>query len=53
MIPNYYPQTLRCWSAASSSGKKHSLAMLLMDNNPRPWQIVATDINSRVLAQAQ
>ncbi|WP_217533260.1 CheR family methyltransferase [Vibrio metschnikovii] len=53
VIPNYYSQTLRCWSAASSSGEEaYSLAMLLMDNNPRPWQIVATDINSRVLAQA-
>ncbi len=53
ILTEYHSPPLRCWSAASSSGEEaYSLAMLCMDHYHRPWEIVATDINSRVLAQA-
>ncbi|MGA7802581.1 MAG: protein-glutamate O-methyltransferase CheR [Gammaproteobacteria bacterium] len=45
----------RVWSAACSSGEEaYSLAMLLDDAlGRRPWEVLGTDINSRVLAQAR
>ncbi|MCG3732043.1 CheR family methyltransferase [Vibrio cincinnatiensis] len=50
VIPEYIEKPLRCWSAASSSGEEaYSLAMLLMEHCYQPWQILATDISSRVL----
>ncbi|HJV24367.1 MAG TPA: protein-glutamate O-methyltransferase CheR [Aromatoleum sp.] len=45
----------RIWSAACSSGEEpYSLAMLLADClGDAPWDIVASDISTRVLAQAR
>ena len=48
----------RAWSAASSSGEEaYSIAMTLAavlgcDANTAPWEVVATDLSSRVLARA-
>jgi chemotaxis protein methyltransferase CheR len=46
---------LRVWSAAGSSGEEaYSIAMLLEDCLPRqPWEVVASDISTRVLEQAR
>lgn len=48
-------KTFRLWSAASSSGEEpYSLAMTLADGLPRtPWEIVASDISTRVLEKAR
>jgi chemotaxis protein methyltransferase CheR len=45
----------RIWSAACSSGEEpYSLAMLLADRlGDAPWEIVASDISTRVLARAR
>ncbi len=47
--------TLRIWSAACSSGEEpYSLAMLLADRiGDMGWEIVASDISSRVLQKAR
>ena len=47
--------SLRLWSAAASSGEEaYSLAMTLAECAPeRPWEIVGTDISTRVLAAAR
>ncbi len=48
---------LRVWSAASSSGEEaYSMAMVLADclgDDPRAWEIVGTDISTRVLERAR
>jgi chemotaxis protein methyltransferase CheR len=48
-------QPLRVWSAACSSGEEvYSLAMLLDDCMGRlPWQVLGSDISTRVLARAR
>lgn len=48
-------KTLRLWSAACSSGEEpYSLAMTLADSlGNSPWEILASDISSQVLAQAR
>jgi len=48
-------EAFRVWCAASSSGEEpYSVAMLLDDSIAvRPWEIVASDISTRVLKQAQ
>lgn len=45
----------RVWSAACSSGEEpYSVAMLLSERlGSKPWEIVASDISSRVLDQAR
>jgi chemotaxis protein methyltransferase CheR len=45
----------RVWSAASSSGEEpYSIAMVLADIlEERPWEIVGSDISSRVLEKAR
>jgi chemotaxis protein methyltransferase CheR len=45
----------RVWSAASSSGEEpYSVAMTLAETlGEAPWEIVASDVSSRVLARAQ
>ncbi len=46
---------LRIWSAACSSGEEpYSIAMVLADRLPdRPWEILASDLSTRVLAKAR
>jgi len=46
---------LRIWSAACSTGEEpYSLAMTLAEQlGDRPWQIVASDLSTKVLADAQ
>jgi chemotaxis protein methyltransferase CheR len=47
-------QPFRAWSAASSSGEEaYSIAMLLADRlGEAPWEVVGTDISTRVLERA-
>lgn len=49
------PQPYRLWSAASSSGEEaYSMAMVLADcMQTTPWEILGTDISTRVLQGAQ
>ena len=47
-------QPLRIWSAASSSGEEaYSLAMVLQEYCSRPWQILGSDLSTRVLERAR
>jgi chemotaxis protein methyltransferase CheR len=48
------PATFRVWSAASSSGEEaYSIAMTLAEALPStPWEIVGSDISTKVLAKA-
>lgn len=47
--------SFRVWSAASSSGEEaYSIAMLLADSlGDAPWEVVGSDISTRVLEQAR
>jgi chemotaxis protein methyltransferase CheR len=56
VLPQAPPgRTFRLWSAASSSGEEpYSLAMTLANGLPStPWEIIASDISSRVLETAR
>lgn len=48
------PTMFRAWSAASSSGEEaYSIAMTLADALPTaPWEIIGSDISTKVLAKA-
>lgn len=48
-------RAFRVWSAACSSGEEpYSIAMVLNDHlGEAPWEVVASDISTRVLARAQ
>lgn len=47
-------RTFRVWSAASSSGEEaYSLAMVLADSLGEAWEVVASDICTRVLERAR
>ena len=48
-------QALRVWSAAASSGEEaYSIAMTLARHaGLRPWEVVGTDLSTRVVAQAR
>lgn len=50
-----YAKPFRVWSAASSSGEEaYSIAMVLDDVlRDSPWEVVGTDISTRVLKMAQ
>ena len=46
-------QLLRVWSAASSSGEEaYSIAMTLADHCQQPWQVLGSDISTRVIERA-
>jgi chemotaxis protein methyltransferase CheR len=50
------PTPVRAWSAACSSGQEaYTIAMTLAENLPpdRDWQVIGTDISSRVVETAQ
>ncbi len=49
------PRPLRVWSAAGSTGEEaYSIAMVLADRfAEHPWEVMASDISMRVLAQAR
>ncbi len=56
VLPTLTPgNRFRAWSAACSSGEEpYSLAMLLADQlESRPWDVLGTDISSRVLDTAR
>jgi chemotaxis protein methyltransferase CheR len=56
ILPQIPPGRLfRVWSAASSSGEEpYSIAMTLAEAiNEAPWEVVASDLSSRVLARAR
>lgn len=47
-------QPLRVWSAASSSGEEvYSIAMVLEDILPGQWELIGSDISTRVLERAR
>ena len=56
ILPNVAPgETFRVWSAASSSGEEaYSIAMVLAERlGKRPWEIVGTDLSTKVLDLAR
>jgi len=56
VLPNWdRRQPLRLWSGACSSGEEpYTLAMTLAEGlGERPWEIVASDLSTRVLAKAR
>jgi chemotaxis protein methyltransferase CheR len=56
VVPNHRPgRALRVWSGACSSGEEpYSIAMVLADClGESPWEILASDISTRVVAQAR
>ncbi len=56
ILPHAQPgKMFRVWCAASSSGEEpYSLAMTLAEGLPStPWEIIASDISSRVLEKAR
>lgn len=52
---NPYQRPFRVWSAASSTGEEaYTAAMILADSlGDKPWEIVASDINTKVLDKAR
>jgi chemotaxis protein methyltransferase CheR len=55
MLRGPHEPPLRVWSAAGSTGEEaYSIAMVLEDQlGGRPWEVLASDISSRVLARAR
>lgn len=56
LLPTRKEVPFRAWSAACASGdESYSIAMVLADvlGERAPWEILATDISSRMLASAQ
>jgi len=56
ILPEHPPgRTFRVWSAASSSGEEaYTLAMVLADKlGATPWEILGSDISTRVLDKAR
>lgn len=55
VLPGWRGAQRRVWSAASSSGEEaYTLAMVLAEHSPtEAWEIVGTDISTRVLERAR
>lgn len=55
VLKRWSGEKFRIWSAASSSGEEaYSLAMILAESlSHRPWEIIASDLSTQVLAKAQ
>jgi chemotaxis protein methyltransferase CheR len=56
ILPKVTPgETFRVWSAASSSGEEaYSIAMVLAERlGKRPWEIVGSDLSTKVLEKAR
>jgi len=55
ILPDWRAGPRRIWSAASSTGEEaHTLAMVLAEHCPTDsWEIVGTDISTRVLEKAK
>lgn len=54
LCPRWGNRSVRCWSAASSSGEEaYTLAMVLAEHYAGDWRITGTDISSRVVDKAQ
>lgn len=52
-LPKFNTGKLRVWSAASSSGEEaYSIAMCLASQSKVDWEVVGTDISSRVIESA-
>lgn len=53
LIPHWAGRSVRLWSAASSSGEEaYTLAMVMEQHHRGGWEIVGTDISTRVVAAA-
>ncbi|MFP4208639.1 MAG: CheR family methyltransferase [Wenzhouxiangella sp.] len=53
LIPHWAGRAVRLWSAASSSGEEaYTLAMVMEQHHRGGWEIVGTDISTRVVAAA-
>ncbi|MEE4295368.1 MAG: protein-glutamate O-methyltransferase CheR [Wenzhouxiangella sp.] len=53
LIPHWGGRPVRLWSAASSSGEEaYTLAMVMEAHHRGKWEIVGTDISTRVVAAA-
>jgi len=53
LIPHWAGRSVRLWSAASSSGEEaYTLAMVMEKHHRGGWEIVGTDISTRVVAAA-
>lgn len=55
VLPGWQSGVRRLWSAASSSGEEAYTLAMMMASHARldSWEIIGTDISSRVVAQAQ
>lgn len=54
LIPSWAGRAVRLWSAASSSGEEaYTLAMLMAKYHRGEWEIVGTDISTRVVEAAR
>ncbi len=53
LIPQWAGRSVKLWSAASSSGEEaYTLAMVMEQHHRGGWEIVGTDISTRVVASA-
>lgn len=54
LIPSWAGRAVRVWSAASSSGEEaYTLAMVMARHHRGEWEIVGTDISTRVVETAR
>ena len=53
ILPQWRGKRVRMWSAACSSGEEaYTLAMIMTLHGPSGWEVVGTDVSSRVLQSA-